>query len=55
MKVSYMIASHNRRDELIKTILSCYEQDYPDKEIHIVDDGSTDGSFEAVKSQFPDP
>jgi GT2 family glycosyltransferase len=54
MKVSYMIASHNRRDELIKTILSCYEQDYPDKEIHIVDDGSTDGSFEAVKSQFPE-
>src|SRR5215204_3524318 len=54
MKVSYMIASHNRRDELIKTVQSCFEQDYPDKEIHVVDDGSTDGSYEAVRSRFPE-
>jgi GT2 family glycosyltransferase len=54
VKVSYMVASHNRREELLKTIQSCCEQDYPDREIHVVDDGSTDGSFEAVSSGFPD-
>ncbi|HEX8141810.1 MAG TPA: glycosyltransferase family A protein [Pyrinomonadaceae bacterium] len=54
VKVCYMIASHNRRDELLKTIQSCYEQDYSDKEIHVVDDGSKDGSFEAVREQFPE-
>lgn len=54
MKVSYMIASHNRRVELLKTVQSCYEQHYPDKEIHVVDDGSTDGSFEAVREGFPE-
>lgn len=54
MKVSYMIASHNRRDELIKTVQSCYEQEYPDKEIHVVDDGSSDGSYEAIQARFPE-
>ena len=54
MKVSYMIASHNRREELLKTIQSCYDQDYPEKEILVVDDGSTDDSFEAVRRRFPD-
>jgi GT2 family glycosyltransferase len=54
MKVSYMIASHNRREELLKTIQACYDQTYGDKEIHVVDDGSTDDSFEAVRKQFPE-
>ena len=54
MKVNYMIASHNRRDELIKTVQSCYEQDYDNKEIHVVDDGSTDGSYEAIQGRFPE-
>jgi GT2 family glycosyltransferase len=49
-----MVASHNRRDELLKTVQSCREQDYPDKEIHVVDDGSRDGSYEAVRSRFPE-
>lgn len=53
MKVSYMIASHNRKEELLKTIQSCYEQDYSNKEIHVVDDGSADGSYEAVTTLFP--
>src|SRR5689334_24751001 len=54
MKVSYMIASHNRREELLKTIQACYDQTYGDKEIHVVDDGSTDDSFEAVRKLFPE-
>lgn len=54
MKVSYMIATRNRVDELLKTLMSCREQDYPDKEVHVVDDGSSDGTFEAVRTQFPE-
>jgi GT2 family glycosyltransferase len=53
-KVSYMIASHNRRDELLKTVQSCREQDYADKEIHVVDDGSSDGSYDAIQTHFPE-
>lgn len=53
MRVSYMIASHNRREELLKTVQSCYGQDYPDKEVHVVDDGSGDGSYDAVRDRFP--
>ncbi len=49
-----MIASRNRRDELLKTLASCRDQDYPDKEIHVVDDGSTDGTVEAVARKFPE-
>ena len=52
IKVSYMIASHNRKEELLKTVQSCYEQDYPEKEIHVVDDGSTDGSYDSIRERF---
>src|SRR5437762_11175139 len=54
MKVSYMIATRNRRDELLKTLASCRQQTYADKETHVVDDGSTDHTFEAVRTQFPE-
>ncbi len=53
MKVSFMVASHNRREELLKTLRSCHEQTYPDKEVHVIDDGSSDGTFEAVRTLFP--
>jgi glycosyltransferase involved in cell wall biosynthesis len=50
MKVSYLITSRNRREELLETLASCRQQTYPDKEVHVVDDGSTDGTFVAVRS-----
>jgi len=52
--VSYMIATRNRREELLKTLAACREQEYPDKEVHVVDDGSSDGTFQAVQSHFPE-
>jgi len=54
MKVSYMIATRNRRDELLKTLNSCRCQTYEHKEVHVVDDGSTDGTYEAVRNEFPE-
>lgn len=54
MLVSYMIATKNRKDELLKTLESCFAQDYPHKEVHVVDDGSTDGTSEMVRARFPE-
>ena len=54
MKVSYLITSRNRREELLETLASCRQQTYPDKEVHVVDDGSTDGTFVAVRSEYPE-
>jgi GT2 family glycosyltransferase len=52
--VTYMIASRNRREELLRTLLSCREQLYPDKEILVVDDASADGTYDAVRRDFPE-
>ena len=48
-----MIATHNRVDELMKTLASCEEQQWPNKEIMVVDDASADGTYELVRSKFP--
>lgn len=49
-----MIATRNRREELVKTLESCRNQDHPLKEIHVVDDGSTDNTSQTVRDQFPE-
>ena len=57
MKASFVIVNYNRRDELLITIqktkdlVANYKERY---EIVIVDNGSTDGSAEAVATQHPD-
>jgi glycosyltransferase involved in cell wall biosynthesis len=50
--VSIIITTYNRRAFLKEALLSVLDQDYQDKEIIIIDDGSTDGSFEEVR-KFP--
>ena len=53
--VSIVIPTHNRKEKLTRLIRSILESDYPkDKlEIIVVDDGSTDGTYEYIKKQFP--
>jgi GT2 family glycosyltransferase len=51
--VSFMIATHNRVGELEKTLVSCFEQDWPAIEVIVVDDASADGTSERVASQYP--
>lgn len=53
--VSVVIPTHNRKEKLIRLIKSLLESDYPkDKlEIIVVDDGSTDGTYDHVKKLFP--
>src|SRR5262249_1726181 len=52
--VTFMIATRNRVSELEKTLAACYEQRGTSFEILVVDDGSTDGTYERVRAGFPD-
>jgi len=52
--ISVIIPSHNRKNRLIRAMESVLAQTYTDFEMAVVDDGSTDGSFKAVRSNFRD-
>ncbi len=47
--VSIIITTYNRRAFLEEALASVMSQDFTDREIIVVDDGSTDGSGEAVR------
>jgi len=51
--VSVNILSFNRKDELRVTLTKIYEQDYKNIEVIVVDNASSDGTREMVKSEFP--
>ena len=53
MRFSVVIVTYNRRDLLLGCLRAVADLDYPDYEIVVADDGSTDGSLEAVRRQFP--
>lgn len=52
--VSVVIATWNRRMLLKKALLSIVKQTYPRIEIIVVDNHSTDGTYEMIRSEFPD-
>lgn len=52
-KISVVIPCYNAKPYLAATIQSALAQDWPDLEIMVVDDGSSDGSAALVQSMFP--
>lgn len=52
--VSILIITWNRKNDVLETLQSTYEQSYPCFEIILVDNGSIDGTVQAVAAQYPD-
>lgn len=50
--VSVIVPAYNERNVVGRTIRSVLENDYPHMEIIFVDDGSTDGTADAVEREF---
>jgi GT2 family glycosyltransferase len=53
-RLTIMIATHNRVGELLQTLASCRALTGPEREIMVVDDASTDGTFDQVRRNFPE-
>jgi len=53
--VSVVIPTHNRKESLIRLIESIFNGSYPNDrlEIIVVDDASTDGTYEEIKKRYP--
>jgi len=53
MKISVIIVNWNRKDLLLECLNSLAAQTFNDYEIIIVDNGSSDGSNEMIREEFP--
>ncbi|MEM2990371.1 MAG: glycosyltransferase family 2 protein [Halobacteria archaeon] len=51
--VYVVVLNWNRKDDTIECVGSLLEMDYPNFRIVVVDNGSDDGSVEALKARFP--
>jgi cellulose synthase/poly-beta-1,6-N-acetylglucosamine synthase-like glycosyltransferase len=47
--VSVILSTHNEKETILLTLRSLFEQTYPNLEIVVVDDGSTDGTHEVCR------
>lgn len=54
-RVAALLACHNRRDITLRCLAALFQQSLPECELQVflIDDGSTDGTSEAVAEQFP--
>ncbi len=52
--VYVLIPAHNNKQEVLAVLQCLSDQSYRDLKIILVDDGSTDGTYESVIEEFPD-
>ena len=52
--VACVVLNYNGRDVTLEALGSLTRMDYPAYDVIVVDNGSTDGSYEAVAERFPD-
>ena len=50
--VSVIVVNWNGKEYVGETVLSLLQQDYPNREIIVVDNASTDGSYEFIRDTF---
>lgn len=55
MKIDVIIPTYNRKLTLERAITSVLNQSYPDYQLIVVDDGSTDGTWEALQKYASHP
>ncbi|MDP1678930.1 MAG: glycosyltransferase family 2 protein [Candidatus Nitrotoga sp.] len=53
-KVAVVILNWNGKDDTLECLASVGQLDYPNYEVVVVDNGSTDDSVDAISKQFPD-
>ena len=53
MKISVVIPTYNRKHTLPRALDSVLAQSYKPFEIIVIDDGSSDGTFDLIKSKYP--
>jgi glycosyltransferase involved in cell wall biosynthesis len=53
-KVSIIVPTRNRRDWLRQALRSAREQTWPDKEMVVIDEASTDGTLAMLTTEFPE-
>jgi GT2 family glycosyltransferase len=52
--IAIIILNLNKRNDILDCLKSIFNLEYPEIEVIVVDNGSTDGSSEAIKSGYPD-
>ena len=53
-RVSVLIATWNRREDVLEAVESVHDQAYPYYEVIVVDNASNDGTVEALRTAFPE-